>query len=121
VKRNILLILSCLFILTGMLAAVSCGTAYPATTTSSSTPGQTNAVTIENTAYSPADITVPAGTTVTWTNKDPIAHTVTSDTGLFDSGEMSQGSTFSHTFNDKGTFAYHCNIHATMHGTVTVQ
>jgi plastocyanin len=78
-------------------------------------------VTIENIAFSPSSITVPVGTTVTWTNKDSFSHTVTSDTGLFDSGEMSQGSTFSHTFNDKGTFSYHCTIHTTMHGTVTVQ
>jgi plastocyanin len=120
-KRTIILMLSCLLILTGMLAVVSCGKASSATTPPSGTPGQSAAVTIENIAYSPANITVSVGTTVTWTNKDPVIHTVTSDTGLFDSGDISQGNTFNYTFNDKGTFAYHCTIHATMHGTVTVE
>jgi plastocyanin len=121
VKRTILLALSCLLVLTGIPAFISCGTSSPATTPPSTTPGQSNTVTIENIAFSPANITVAAGTTVTWTNKDPVTHTVTSDTGIFDSGNLSPGSNFSHTFNDKGTFAYHCKIHTSMHGTVTVE
>jgi plastocyanin len=121
VKRNIWLVLSCLIILTGIPALVSCGTSSTATIPTTSTPGQSATVTIENIAYSPVDITVSVGTTVTWTNKDPVTHTVTSDTGIFDSGDMSQGNTFSYTFNETGTFNYHCKIHSSMHGTVTVE
>jgi len=127
-KRNILLTVSCVLIIVGLLAAVSCGSSTPATTP---TPGtttpppttqtQANAVTIQNLAFSPATLTVSVGTTVTWTNKDSTTHTVTSNTGLFDSGFLNNGATFSFTFNTKGTFEYHCSIHTTMHGTVTVQ
>jgi plastocyanin len=46
---------------------------------------------------------------------------VTSDTNLFDSGPISNGATFSYTFNEAGTFNYHCNVHPSMLGKVTVQ
>ena len=88
---------------------------------SSTLPTQTNSVSIRNSAFDPADITVTAGTTVAWTNDDSTAHTVTSDTNsIFDSGNLNPGQTFTHTFSDAGTFAYHCNYHASMHGRVTV-
>jgi amicyanin len=78
-------------------------------------------VSIVNMSYSPADITVKKGTTVTWTNNDTIAHTVTADSNnTFDSGNMDKGKTFSFTFNNAGTFAYHCTYHADMHGKVVV-
>jgi plastocyanin len=87
----------------------------------SSTPSSTDKVSIENFSFSPATITVKKGTTVTWTNNDTTAHTVTADSGnAFDSGTMEQGKTFSHTFNSTGTFKYHCTLHSDMHGTVTV-
>jgi plastocyanin len=78
------------------------------------------AVTIMNFAFSPASISVPVGSTVTWTNQDSTAHTVTADDGSFDSGSLAPGATFSQAFDTPGTFAYHCNIHSSMHGTVTV-
>ena len=78
-----------------------------------------NSVTILNFAYDPATITVSPGTTVTWTNEDPPAHTVTG-TG-FDSGSIGQGETYSYTFNETGTFPYGCTFHPNMHGTVVVQ
>ena len=121
-KRTIFLTLSCVVIIAGLLGAISCGTSSSTpTSTPTATPTGNATVTIQNLAFSPATLTISVGTTVTWTNNDSTSHTVTSDTGLFDSGQMSQGSHFSHTFNDKGTFAYHCTIHTTMHGTVTVQ
>lgn len=80
------------------------------------------AVTINGFAFMPATITVPVGTRVVWTNQQPqVSHTVTSDTGgIFDSGALQTGMTFAFTFNQAGTFAYHCNIHPNMHGTVVV-
>jgi plastocyanin len=95
-------------------------TAGPAGT--SSNPGSVqNAVTISGFAFSPASITVPVGTTVTWTNKDAAPHTITSDDGTtFDSGNLANGATYSFTFTKAGTFAYHCAIHSSMKGTVIV-
>lgn len=79
------------------------------------------AATINNFAFSPNPLTVPVGTRVVWTNMQTgVPHTVTSDTGLWDSGTVQPGGTFAFTFTTAGTFAYHCNIHPTMHGTVMV-
>lgn len=77
-------------------------------------------VNISGFAYDPAAISVPVGTTVMWTNNNSVPHTVTSDDGLWDSGNLNPGSTFSYTFEQPGTFAYHCEIHPTMTGTVEV-
>ncbi len=79
------------------------------------------AVTIDNFRFTPPQMTVPAGTTIKWTNQDGPTHTVTSDTaGVFDSGNLATGKSFSFTFNTPGNFAYHCSIHPTMMGSVVV-
>jgi plastocyanin len=132
-NRALLLILSLVLLTAGILGLTSCSSSTPTTTTHSGTqtsppPGQTTgpdfkpaAVSMENFSFVPADLTVSVGTTVTWTNNDAATHTVTSDTGLFDSKDMSKGGTFSHTFTEKGTFSYHCALHSSMKGTITVQ
>jgi plastocyanin len=74
-----------------------------------------------NLAFSPATLTIKVGTTVTWTNKDSTTHTVISDNGVFQSGNMAPNATFTYTFNNAGTFPYHCSIHPSMKGTVVVQ
>ena len=77
-------------------------------------------VDITNFAFVPATVTISRGTTVVWTQQDSgVSHTVTG-TG-FDSGPLSQGDTFNQTFNEAGTFNYHCSIHTTMTGTIIVQ
>ena len=78
-------------------------------------------VSINQFAFSPASLTVNAGTVVKWTNNDPVSHTVTSEDGTFDSGIMNQGAIYSHTFNAKGSFPYHCHLHPSMTATVVVQ
>ena len=96
--------------------------ATPSNSTNTGSPGPTtNEVWIQNTAYSPASITVSVNTTVKWTNKDPFSHTVTSNTGAFDSGNIISGGVYSHQFTTMGTYSYHCNIHSGMSGTVVVQ
>jgi len=82
----------------------------------------TNAVTIQNFAFSPANITVKKNTTVTWTNKDSVAHTVMETDGQTgpNSNDINQGAKYSFTFNTPGTYHYHCSIHPEMVGTVTV-
>jgi len=79
-----------------------------------------NDVFIQNMAFSPASLTVTSGTTVTWTNKDAMVHTVTSDSTLFDSKNIQVNGVFSYTFNKTGTFSYHCSIHPSMKATITV-
>ena len=79
-----------------------------------------SAVTVANFSFQPATITVPVGTTVTWTNTDSAGHTVAADDGSFTSGTLGTGAMFSQTFSTAGTFAYHCSIHASMTGTVVV-
>jgi plastocyanin len=82
-----------------------------------------NEVWIQGMAYTPATITVTAGTTIKWTNKDNASHTVTSDNGsleTFDSGSMANGGTFVWQFNTTGTFKYHCTFHSGMKATVIV-
>lgn len=82
---------------------------------------QTMQVAIKNFSFEPADLTVAPGTTVTWTNQDPVGHTSTSDTNIWSSPVLNQGQTYSYTFNQPGTFPYYCIIHTYMKGTIVVQ
>lgn len=79
-----------------------------------------NQVTIDGFAFAPPNLTVPAGTTVTWTNRDEEPHTVAASDGSFHSPGMGTGATFAHTFSAPGTFDYVCSIHPMMRGTVVV-
>ena len=79
-----------------------------------------NAVDIDNFAFAPATLTVHAGSTVTWTNKDEEPHTVVADDGSFHSPGMGSQATFSFTFPKAGTFQYICSIHPFMRATVVV-
>lgn len=81
-----------------------------------------NAVSIKNFAFAPAALTVKVGTTVTWTNQDGDAHTVTSQGsgGPLSSAALSTGQNYSYTFTKPGTYAYLCTIHPFMTATVTV-
>jgi plastocyanin len=77
-------------------------------------------VTIDNFAFAPADISIPVGTTMTWTNLQGARHTTTSDTGVWDSDVMARDQSFAFTFDQAGDFAYHCDIHPEMLGVVHV-
>lgn len=80
-----------------------------------------NTVVIKNLTFSPSTITVPVGTTVTWTNQDTVAHTVTAEvSGGPASGTLQPGQSYSFTFNQAGTFSYCSSLHPTAKGTVTV-
>jgi plastocyanin len=80
----------------------------------------TDEVWIQGMAFSPATITVTAGTTIKWTNLDGVAHTVTSTTGLFDSGSIAINGTYSLKFATAGTFPYYCAVHPGMKASVVV-
>ncbi|HXV51258.1 MAG TPA: plastocyanin/azurin family copper-binding protein, partial [Nitrosopumilaceae archaeon] len=79
-----------------------------------------------NECFLPSTLTVPAGTTVTWTNDDSAAHTVTSGQdatpdGFFDSSLFLAGKTFSYTFDEPGEYEYFCFVHLWMKGEVIVE
>jgi hypothetical protein len=78
-------------------------------------------VNIINFAFQPASVNVNVGDTVTWTQKDSIAHTSTSDAGVWNSPFLSLNQTFSQTFDTAGNFPYHCAVHPFMTGSVRVQ
>jgi plastocyanin len=66
---------------------------------------------------------VKAGTKVTWTNVDDFDHTATSDDGApaeFDTGDLGKDASGEFTFEEPGTYAYHCDVHTYMEGTVEV-
>ena len=78
-------------------------------------------VKIDNFSFGPATLTVPVGTTVTWTNRDDIPHTVVSTDGAFKSKVLDTDEKFSFTFTKPGSFPYFCSIHPKMTGKVVVQ
>jgi plastocyanin len=110
----------------GMAGHGMTGTTAPPVTSASPTasasaaPQSANAVDITNFTFAPSTVTIPAGSTLTWTNHDEEPHTVAAGDGLFHSPGMGAGATYSFTFANPGTFDYVCSIHPFMHGTVVV-
>jgi plastocyanin len=77
-------------------------------------------VAIKDYAYQKPVITIPVGTTVSWTNHDDDPHTVTFDDKSFDSKGLGNGDTWKHTFTKPGKYTYHCSAHPFMKGTIIV-
>jgi plastocyanin len=108
--------------------------AYSAPSSTATASGATTDVEIKLIAFKPDHLTIPAGTTVTWHQRDPGVHTVTSGTvqqeaggvrdvpdGMFDSGQLATDKSYARKFSNPGTFTYFCKIHpATMRGQITV-
>jgi len=99
----------------------------PITTPQTPIPGS-NTVAIQNFAFSPLTMTISPGTTVTWINQDSAEHQILNDASgsnaggaIFNSPVLPQGVSYSFTFNTPGTYPYHCSIHPSMKGTITVQ
>jgi alcohol dehydrogenase (cytochrome c) len=108
------------FSLQGTLGPASAPPA-PATQVASTARSVTN-VTIEDFDFNPGvfGVAVPPGTTITWTNNGPTVHTTTSDSGVWDSGDLQVGDEFSFTFTDPGVYWYFCRPHPFMRGTITI-
>jgi plastocyanin len=101
-----------------------CGSGMSSSSATSSTSSSPQ-VTIQDFSFKPSTLTVKAGTRVTWMNNGPSAHTVTSDTMVFESSTLASpvagdpyggggampGAAFNFTFNTPGTYAYHCSLH----------
>lgn len=107
-----------LAVLGAVLSACGGDDAEPTPSGAGSAPGE---VEIRNFEFMPETVTVAAGTTVTWTNRDDAPHTVKGDGNSFaESPQMNQGGTFRMTFDTAGRFPYVCGIHNYMRGTVVV-
>ena len=109
-----------------LLAALALGIAelvgVPATVTATTRPEpETMEVKIDNFTFGPPELTVNAGTTITWTNRDDIPHTVVSTDKVFKSKVLDTDERFSFTFTTPGTVTYFCSIHPTMTGKVVVK
>ena len=127
-KKLLALLIACL-----ALTVAACGGdddddggSTGAATTEQPAPSGGEAVTVDipDISFDPADVTVKAGETVTWTNSDDIQHTVTQVGGpgpAFDSGNLDPGDEFEQTFDKKGKIDYVCTIHAGQEGSVTVE
>ncbi len=76
---------------------------------------------IINFVYEPVELNIKVGESVMWTNQDSARHTVTSDSGNeLDSALLSKGDSYSHTFTEAGTYAYHCTPHPYMQAKIIV-
>jgi amicyanin len=93
-------------------APASAAAAAPATDTAS--------VAISQMQFRTPTVTIKTGGTVTWTNNEAVPHTVTADDGSFGSAQLGAGATFSHTFDEAGTYSYYCQLHPMMRATVVV-
>lgn len=97
------------------------GTVGPVGSMAADSPAAPTIVMARDFMFAPMSLTVPTGATVTWTNKDDEPHTVVSDAGMFRSGALDTGESFSFKFDRPGTYRYACSIHPRMVGTIVVQ
>lgn len=93
----------------------------PGATNTNSISTNADTVQLKNFSFNPDTLTVKKGTTVTFMNSDSVTHTVTSDDGSFDTGNISSGASQTVTFSKTGTYTYHCSIHPMMKGTIVVE
>jgi len=84
-------------------------------------PPKAVAIDIDNFKFGVVTLDVAAGTTVTWTNRDDVPHTIVSLTKVFKSPALDTGDPFSFTFKDAGTFEYYCSMHPRMTGKIVVK
>lgn len=101
-------------------AAAARGTSAT-TTRSAQGPVAAPAITIDNFKFTPVSLTVPAGTTVVWSNRDDLPHTVVERNQKFKSKALDTGDSYSFTFSEPGTYEYFCGLHPKMVGKVVVE
>ena len=106
-----------------VVAAVGCGKDSPTSSSSNATTVSivVNSQNLTTTAYNPNPISITRGSSIKWVNNDTIAHSSTSNTGVWESGLLGAGQSFTMTFPNAGSFPYHCSVHPNMIGTVNVQ
>lgn len=104
-----------------LLVVVALMIASPNLQANADQPAAAAEVKIDNFAFGPQSLTVKVGTTVTWTNRDDIPHTVVSSDGVFKSKARDTDESFSYKFDKAGTYSYFCSLHPKMTGQVVVQ
>ncbi|MBI4393246.1 MAG: hypothetical protein HY556_05545 [Euryarchaeota archaeon] len=110
----------CFFVGSPVLAATDVVQVPAAPTRPDARQAEPNQIAIRGSSFSAPDVTITVGQSITWTNHDGFAHTVTASDGSFESGRLEQGATFTHVFKTVGKFAYFCSIHPGMQGIVNV-
>ena len=105
---------------TVMVAALLLSAGSPGSSANTAEPASAE-VKVDNFSFGPATLTVAVGTTVTWTNRDDIPHTIVSTDKVFKSKVLDTDEKFSFTFSKAGTYPYFCSIHPKMTGSVVVQ
>ena len=126
-KINMILLILRVTLISAVVMMVGCTKSDNSVSTSFGGSPGANEVWMQGIAFNPVTKTISAGTTITWTNKDNTTHTATSGVpnspdGLFNSGNLNNGGTFSFKFPTAGTFKYFCLIHgAMMTATIIVQ
>ena len=117
-RRTIRIIGTAAAVLSLILAS---GRLVPRTVAAGQDPSSTNVVAIDNFTFTPTELTIPAGTQVTWINKDDVPHTVVSVDHKFKSRALDTDEKFSFMFQTPGTYEYFCSVHPKMTGTITVK
>jgi len=102
-----------------IIAVIIIAAAFYLYSTQSSAPEE-KIISIKNLQFNPAVTNIATGDKITWKNEDSFTHDVTIDNGLFDK-DIEAGQSFSYTFNEAGTYEYHCDIHPSMKGTIIVK
>jgi plastocyanin len=102
-------------------AAAETPTPAPETPTPAAGGGAANEVSTAIGGFALPSQTISVGTTLVWTNQDDFPHTATANDRSFDSGTLSTGESFRHTFTEAGSYDYFCEIHPTMTATITVE
>jgi plastocyanin len=106
---------------TTVMIAMLLLTGTPSVAANDQPAGASADVKIDNFSFGPQTLTVSVGTTVVWTNRDDIPHTVVSTDGVFKSKVRDTDEKFSYTFTEAGTYPYFCSVHPKMTGKVVVQ
>jgi len=105
---------------TTMTEMTTAASATAAETTAAVATAAKNEISIQGNAFSPDNLSIKVGDTVTWINNDSYAHTVKASKSEFDSGNMASGAKFSFTFSKEGMYDYICGIHTFMTGKIVV-
>ena len=93
----------------GVVAVSGCTSQYTA-----------NTITIQNTTFSPNTLNIKPGTTVTWINKDNETQDIVSNSGIFDSGNLTTNQSYNYTFNQSGSYPFHSTVNTNLTGTIIV-
>lgn len=121
-KQSSLTILGSAVILLVLSAAfIGCSEAGPHLAVAVQAASPATEIKIDNFSFTPPELTVPAGATVTWTNRDDIPHTIVSSEQKFKSKALDTNDAYSFTFTEPGTYQYFCGLHPKMVGKIVVE